>query len=90
MACFRAKIFYLILRYLSLLFIFNTILTLTFLKCKLYQNETPSLEPQCPVSIQTAFFRKHGFRVENRKYYPRYVTMVRPEEDSNSNLLTLS
>ena len=31
------------------------------------------------ISIQTAFFRKHGFRVENRKHYPRYLTMVRPE-----------
>jgi GNAT superfamily N-acetyltransferase len=41
------------------------------------------------ISIQTAFFRKHGFRVENRKHYPRYVTMMRPEEDSNSNLFPL-
>ncbi len=36
------------------------------------------------ISIQTSFFRKHGFRVENRKHYPRYVTMVRPEEKWNS------
>ena len=42
------------------------------------------------ISIQTAFFRKHGFRVENRKHYPRYVTMVRPEEDSNFNPFPLS
>ncbi len=51
MACFRAKIFYLILGYFSPLFIFNTILTLTFLKCKLYQIKTQPLEPQSPVSI---------------------------------------
>ena len=51
MACFSAKIFYLILRYFILLFIFNTILTLTFLKCKLYQIKTQTLEPQSPVPI---------------------------------------
>ena len=51
MACFRAKIFYLILGYFSSLFVLNTILTLTFLKCKLYQIKTQPLEPQSPVSI---------------------------------------
>ena len=81
MACFRTKIFHLILEYFSPLFIFNTILTLTFLKCKLYQIKTQPLEQESPVSIQTAFFRKHEFRVENRKHYPRYFTMVRLEEN---------
>jgi GNAT superfamily N-acetyltransferase len=33
------------------------------------------------VPIQTSFFRKHGFRVNNRKYYPRYVTMTRPKQN---------
>ena len=33
------------------------------------------------VAIQTAFFRKHGFRVNNRKHYPRYVTMIKPKQD---------
>ena len=47
-------------------------------------------ENSSSISSQTAFFRKHGFRVENRKHYPRYVTMVRPEEDSNFNPFPLS
>lgn len=40
-------------------------------------------ENSSSISIQTAFFRKHGFRVENRKHYPRYVTMIRPESELN-------
>jgi hypothetical protein len=33
------------------------------------------------ISLQTTFFRKHGFKVNNRKHYPRFVTMTRPKQD---------
>jgi len=33
------------------------------------------------VSEQTAFFRKFGFRVSNRKHYPDYVSMIRKVEE---------
>jgi hypothetical protein len=34
---------------------------------------------------QTAFFRKFGFRVENRKHYPHYVMMSSPKREINLN-----
>jgi hypothetical protein len=34
---------------------------------------------------QTAFFRKFGFRVENRKHYPDYVMMASKKSDENQN-----
>lgn len=33
------------------------------------------------ISLQTAFFRKHGFKVDNGKHYPKYVTMTKPKQD---------
>ena len=40
-----------------------------------------------PIGIQgqTSFFRKFGFRVENRKYYPEYVMMSSPKLINNVN-----
>jgi hypothetical protein len=35
------------------------------------------------IQRQTAFFRKFGFRVENRKHYPHYVMMSSPKSESN-------
>lgn len=37
---------------------------------------------ESPISKQTAFFRKFGFRVKDGKSYPSYVSMVRPKEES--------
>jgi len=37
------------------------------------------------ISGQTNFFRKFGFRVENRKHYPHYVMMSSPESKINLN-----
>ena len=34
------------------------------------------------IQKQTAFFRKFGFRVENRKHYPHYVMMSSPKAES--------
>ena len=35
--------------------------------------------------IQTAFFRKHGFKVNNGKYNPRYVILTRPKQVKNNS-----
>lgn len=32
------------------------------------------------IQTQTAFFRKHGFKVKDGKHYPRYVSMMRPKQ----------
>lgn len=37
---------------------------------------------ESPISKQTAFFRKFGFRVKDGKSYPSYVSMMRPKEES--------
>lgn len=37
------------------------------------------------IQNQTAFFRKFGFRVENRKHYPHYVMMSSPKSELNLN-----
>jgi|LakMenE01Jun11ns_1017448.scaffolds.fasta_scaffold9957138_1 hypothetical protein len=37
------------------------------------------------ITGQTSFFRKFGFRVENRKHYPHYVMMSSPESKINLN-----
>jgi hypothetical protein len=39
------------------------------------------------VKVQTAFFRKHGFKVNDGKHYPRYVSMTRPKQIKNNNIL---
>jgi hypothetical protein len=40
-----------------------------------------------PIGIQgqTSFFRKFGFRVENRKHYPEYVMMSSPKSITNTD-----
>ncbi len=40
-----------------------------------------------PIGIQgqTSFFRKFGFRVENRKHYPEYVMMSSPKILTNKD-----
>ena len=37
------------------------------------------------IQNQTAFFRKFGFKVENRKHYPHYVMMSSPKSEINLN-----
>jgi predicted GNAT family N-acyltransferase len=32
------------------------------------------------ISIQTAFFRKFGFKANDRKYYPNYISMIRNKQ----------
>ena len=43
-------------------------------------------ENSSKISIQTAFFRKHGFRVDNGKHHPRYVSMKRPKQIKTNNI----
>lgn len=37
------------------------------------------------IQNQTAFFRKFGFKVENRKHYPHYVMMSSPKSEISLN-----
>lgn len=41
------------------------------------------------ISRQTAFFRKFGFRVNNRSKYPHWVDMIRPADYPPEELLAL-
>jgi hypothetical protein len=42
------------------------------------------------LSEQTKFFRKFGFRVNDRKQYPRWVDMIRPADISSTSTSDIS
>lgn len=47
--------------------------------------ETEGVKSMNDISKQISFFRKFGFRVENKKHYPQYVMMASPKSNDNFN-----
>jgi hypothetical protein len=48
-------------------------------------HQSQGISSSIGITAQTSFFRKFGFRVENRKHYPHYVMMSSPESKINLN-----